>query len=85
VSNLIKKKGFSINNIDVTVVMEMPKLAPYSEQIVSNIAGVLNISGDSVNLKAKTNEGMGFVGRNEGVAVFVTAMLTERKKDAYKA
>ncbi|MBN1470477.1 MAG: 2-C-methyl-D-erythritol 2,4-cyclodiphosphate synthase, partial [Syntrophaceae bacterium] len=85
VSNLIKKKDFSINNIDVTVLMETPKLAPYSEQIVSNIARVLNISEDCVNLKAKTNEGMGFVGRNEGVAVFATATLTERKKDASKA
>lgn len=85
VCNLIKKKGFSINNIDVTVVMETPKLAPYSEQIVSNIARVLNIAENCVNLKAKTNEGMGFVGRNEGVAVFATATLTERKKDASKA
>jgi 2-C-methyl-D-erythritol 4-phosphate cytidylyltransferase/2-C-methyl-D-erythritol 2,4-cyclodiphosphate synthase len=85
VSNIIKKKGFSINNIDVTVIMETPKLAPYSEQIVSNMARVLNISENCVNLKAKTNEGMGFVGRNEGVAVFATAMLTKRKKNASKA
>jgi 2-C-methyl-D-erythritol 4-phosphate cytidylyltransferase / 2-C-methyl-D-erythritol 2,4-cyclodiphosphate synthase len=85
VSKLIKAKGFSINNIDVTVVMEMPKLAPYAAEMVSNIAHFLNINDDCVNIKAKTNEGMGFIGRNEGVAVFVAAMLTERKSNGSKA
>ncbi len=85
VFKLIKKKGYRISNIDVTVIMEMPRLAPYAEQMVSNIAGVLDIACENVNIKAKTNEGMGFVGRNEGVAVFATATLTERKKDASKA
>ncbi len=78
VSQLIRKKGYRISNIDVTVIMEMPRLAPYAEQMAANIAGALEIARDSVNIKAKTNEGMGFVGRNEGVAVFATAILTER-------
>jgi 2-C-methyl-D-erythritol 4-phosphate cytidylyltransferase/2-C-methyl-D-erythritol 2,4-cyclodiphosphate synthase len=82
---LIKAKGFSINNVDVTVVMETPKLAPYAAKIASNIARVLKIDEDSVNIKAKTNEGMGFVGRNEGVAVFAVATVMERKKDGSKA
>lgn len=85
VSKLIEAKGFSINNIDVTVVMEMPKLAPYAAKMVSNIARVLNIPDNCVNIKAKTNEGMGFIGRNEGVAVFATVMLTERKNNGNKA
>jgi 2-C-methyl-D-erythritol 4-phosphate cytidylyltransferase / 2-C-methyl-D-erythritol 2,4-cyclodiphosphate synthase len=82
---LIKAKGFSINNIDVTVVMETPTLAPYASGMVSNIARALKIDEDSVNIKAKTNEGMGFVGRNEGVAVFAVATVMERKKDGSKA
>jgi len=81
VRKLIRKKGFSINNIDVTIVMEMPKLAPFADRMIANIADVLKMSGDSVNIKAKTNEGMGFIGRNEGVAVFATAILAERKKN----
>jgi 2-C-methyl-D-erythritol 4-phosphate cytidylyltransferase/2-C-methyl-D-erythritol 2,4-cyclodiphosphate synthase len=85
VCKLIKKKGYRISNIDVTVIMEMPRLAPYAEQMVSNIVGVLDIARENVNIKAKTNEGMGFVGRNEGAAVFATAMLTERKKDGFNA
>lgn len=80
VKKIIEKKGFVINNIDATVVMEMPKLAPYAERMIANIAGVLKIPETCVNIKAKTNEGMGFTGRSEGVAVFATAAVTERKK-----
>jgi|SRR5208283_1724429 2-C-methyl-D-erythritol 4-phosphate cytidylyltransferase/2-C-methyl-D-erythritol 2,4-cyclodiphosphate synthase len=85
VKKLIKAKGFSINNIDATVVMETPKLAPYAGEMVSNIASVLNIAKTAVNIKAKTNEGMGFTGRNEGIAVFATTAVTERKNDGSKA
>jgi 2-C-methyl-D-erythritol 4-phosphate cytidylyltransferase / 2-C-methyl-D-erythritol 2,4-cyclodiphosphate synthase len=85
VKKIIEAKGFSINNIDATVVMEMPKLAPYAAQMISNIALALDIAEASVNIKAKTNEGMGFTGRNEGVAAFAIAMVTERKNDGFKA
>jgi 2-C-methyl-D-erythritol 4-phosphate cytidylyltransferase/2-C-methyl-D-erythritol 2,4-cyclodiphosphate synthase len=85
VKKLIEAKGFSINNIDATVVMEMPKLAPYAGEMVSNIASALNIARTAVNIKAKTNEGMGFAGRNEGIAVFAIAAVTERKNDGSKA
>jgi 2-C-methyl-D-erythritol 4-phosphate cytidylyltransferase / 2-C-methyl-D-erythritol 2,4-cyclodiphosphate synthase len=85
VNKIIKAKGFSINNIDATVVMEQPKLAPYAAKMVSNIARVLKIHENFINIKAKTNEGMGFTGRNEGVAVFTTAAVTERKNDGSKA
>ena len=85
VKKLIEAKGFSINNIDATVVMEMPKLAPYAGEMVSNIASALNIAKTAVNIKAKTNEGMGFAGGNEGIAVFAIAAVTERKNDGSKA
>lgn len=77
VKTLIASKGFSIINIDATVVMEAPKLAPHADKMIANIAGVLKISKDHVNIKAKTNEGMGFTGRSEGVAVFAVAALSE--------
>jgi 2-C-methyl-D-erythritol 4-phosphate cytidylyltransferase/2-C-methyl-D-erythritol 2,4-cyclodiphosphate synthase len=79
VRKIIEEKGFSINNIDATVVMEKPKLAPYVAQMMSNIARTLEIAETAVNIKAKTNEGMGFVGRNEGVAVFAVATIIKRK------
>ena len=82
---IIEARGFSINNVDATVVMEMPKLVPYAAQMVSNIALALDIAETSVNIKAKTNEGMGFTGRNEGVAAFTTATVTEREDDGSKA
>ena len=85
VKKIIEVKGFSINNVDATVVMEMPRLAPYAAQMISNIARVLDIAETCVNVKAKTNEGMGFIGQNEGVAVFATATLSERKEDGFKA
>jgi 2-C-methyl-D-erythritol 4-phosphate cytidylyltransferase/2-C-methyl-D-erythritol 2,4-cyclodiphosphate synthase len=85
VKKIIESNGFSINNVDATVVMEMPRLAPYAAQMVSNIALALDITETSVNIKAKTNEGMGFIGKNEGVAAFATATVTERKNDGSKA
>lgn len=80
VNTIIRQEGFSINNVDATVVMERPRLAPYIDKMVSNIARVLRMPEEGVSIKAKTNEGMGFVGREEGVAVYAIAALTERKK-----
>ncbi len=79
VKKLIEEKGFSINNVDATVIMEKPKLAPYATQMVSNIARTLEITETAVNIKAKTNEGLGFVGQDEGMAVFAVATIIKKK------
>jgi 2-C-methyl-D-erythritol 4-phosphate cytidylyltransferase/2-C-methyl-D-erythritol 2,4-cyclodiphosphate synthase len=81
VKQIIEAKGLSINNIDVTVIIEKPKLASYAAMMASNIARTLNISETVVNIKAKTNEGMGFVGRQEGIAVLAIASGVERIKN----
>jgi 2-C-methyl-D-erythritol 2,4-cyclodiphosphate synthase len=73
------KMGFEVNNIDATVILERPKLMDYMHEMALNISNALNISVESVNVKAKTNEGMGFVGRDEGMAAF--AVVTIREKD----
>ncbi len=78
VKKIIEAKGMVISNIDITVMMEKPRLAPYANTMVSNIAEVLKIPETAVNIKAKTNEGMGFVGRQEGVAVIAIANGVER-------
>ena len=77
VNKLIKAEGFAVNNIDATVIMEKPKLMPFVEQIVTGIAGVLKTRETDINIKAKTNEGMGFVGRNEGVAAYAVATVVK--------
>ena len=84
VKKILDGKGFRIENIDATVILEVPRLAPYADAIVANIASVLNISEECVNIKAKTNEGMGFTGRREGVAVFAVASLAERMRNGAK-
>lgn len=81
VRQIIMTKGLSVNNIDITIMMEKPKLAPYAGAMASNIAGTLHIPETAVNIKAKTNEGMGFVGREEGVAVLAIATGVERIKN----
>ena len=68
-----------INNVDATVLAEAPRLGPYRNRMRAKIARVLKISIERVNVKAKTNEGMGFVGRREGMAVFTAASLNEKK------
>jgi 2-C-methyl-D-erythritol 4-phosphate cytidylyltransferase/2-C-methyl-D-erythritol 2,4-cyclodiphosphate synthase len=79
VAKMISAKKLSINNIDATIVMEKPKLAPFADRIIANIAAILNLTPANVSIKAKTNEGMGFVGRNEGVAVFAVATAVKEE------
>ena len=74
------EKGFVVNNIDSTVILERPKLMVYINDMKLNISNVLNISVEMVNVKAKTNEGMGFLGREEGVAAFAVATIIEKDR-----
>ncbi len=69
------EQGFAIGNVDATVVLERPKLAPYREQIRATLAAALELPEDAVNVKATTGERMGFVGRGEGVAAMAIATL----------
>lgn len=66
---LLEKKKGSINNVDITVICEKPRLGIYREKIRSNLSNILDISEDRINIKATTTEKMGFTGRGEGIAV----------------
>ncbi|PKN38301.1 MAG: bifunctional 2-C-methyl-D-erythritol 4-phosphate cytidylyltransferase/2-C-methyl-D-erythritol 2,4-cyclodiphosphate synthase [Deltaproteobacteria bacterium HGW-Deltaproteobacteria-2] len=77
VRNVITAKGFTINNIDATIIMEKPKVTSFIDKMITNIAKVLKIPADDINIKAKTNEGMGFVGRGEGIAVSAVVTLNK--------
>ncbi len=72
---LVKDGGYNIINIDATVLLEKPKLSIYKHSIRNNIAKLCEIESDKVNIKAKTNEKMGFTGRSEGIAVFCICQI----------
>jgi 2-C-methyl-D-erythritol 2,4-cyclodiphosphate synthase len=71
----VRAAGLELVNVDCTVVMETPKLAPHRQAIRARLAEVLGLELARVNVKASTGEGMGFVGRGEGVAALATAGL----------
>ena len=74
---LLKEKGFGVGNVDVTVVAQRPKLAPYIPQMRATLSACLGISEDRVNVKATTEEGLGFTGAGEGIAAHAVCLLTE--------
>jgi len=74
----ISKKGLSIDWIDSIIIIEKPKIAPYIEAMKLNLSTVLSISKDRINIKAKTNEGMGFIGRGEGIVAQAVCLLIEK-------
>lgn len=75
---LARERGYSVGNIDATVVAEKPKLRPYIDTIRAEIAEESDISVDRVSVKATTSERLGFVGRQEGMAVMATVLLVGR-------
>jgi len=74
----IAERGYSVANVDLTIVAQKPRLAPYIEKMRETIAGDLDIPHEAVNVKATTTEGMGFEGRGEGISAYAVALL--RKK-----
>ena len=68
VREMIKDEKFSVNNIDAVIIAQRPKLAPYISEMEEVIAKTLEVEEDRINIKATTTEGLGFVGREEGIA-----------------
>lgn len=75
VAERLKEEGFSVGNIDATIMAQKPKLAPYKEKMKNNIAEALGIPLGSINLKATTTEKLGFVGREEGIAAEAVCII----------
>lgn len=71
---MMKEKGFEVSWIDSTIIAERPKLLPFIEEMKENLAKA-GISADLINIKATTNEGMGFIGRGEGIAAQALCLL----------
>jgi 2-C-methyl-D-erythritol 2,4-cyclodiphosphate synthase len=71
-------KGYRVRHVDTVIIAEEPKLAVHFESIRSNVAQLLGVSTEDVGVKAKTTEGMGFVGRREGIAAQAIALVSKR-------
>lgn len=73
--NAIKEKGYRVVNIDSTLCLQSPKIKPYIAHMQATIAAILELETDAVSVKATTTEQMGFVGREEGLVAYATALL----------
>jgi 2-C-methyl-D-erythritol 2,4-cyclodiphosphate synthase len=71
----VRKAGYAIVNVDATIVVERPKLAPYIAQMRENVAGRLGLDVGRVSVKAKTSEGMGYTGDGSGIAAYAVALI----------
>ena len=76
VMKMLRSKGFSVGNIDATVLAQKPKLAPHIPQMRENIARIVGVDAGLVNIKATTEEGLGFTGTEQGIAAHAVALLT---------
>ncbi len=74
--DLISAAGYSIMNIDTTIIAQAPKMAPHAAAIKANIAADLGLAPGAINIKAKTTEQLGFTGRGEGIAAEAIALLS---------
>ena len=77
VAEKVKAAGYRVSNIDVTMIAQRPKLMPHLPQMVMNIAGAVGIAPDRVNVKATTEEKLGFTGSGEGMACHAVCLLEE--------
>lgn len=77
VAKAVKEKGFTVGNVDATVIAQRPKLANYIPTMRENLAGRMEIPPDRVNVKATTEEGLGFSGAGEGMAAHAVCLLEE--------
>ena len=75
VGRLMVERGFAVVNIDAALLAQAPKIAPYKERMAENIAGALGIESERVNVKATTEEGLGFTGDGSGMAAHAVVLL----------
>ena len=77
VVNLISEKGYTIGNVDVSLVLEKPKIKPYIDEMINTLAPILKVELDDISIKATTNEKMGYVGREEGIAAYAVCLISK--------
>lgn len=77
VVELLHKRGWRVNNIDCTLILEQPKMKPYIDEMTQQLSRLLDLDPDRCSIKAKTNEKMGFTGHGEGIAATVVASIIQ--------
>ncbi len=77
---LLEEKGYQVGNVDATILAQKPKLAPYIEKMRDNLAARMKVEPDQVNVKATTEEKLGFTGAEEGIAAHAVALLSLKRK-----
>ncbi len=82
VAKMVEKQGFTLENADITILAQRPKLKDYIPAMRQNIARVLRTDPCRISVKATTEEGLGFTGSGDGIAAHCVCLLTENKKDA---
>jgi len=80
VARLLKERGLKTANVDATIIAQAPKMGPHIPAMRANLASDLGIAADAVNVKAKTTEKLGFVGRGEGIAAEAVALVEQAEK-----
>lgn len=75
---MVRDRGYEIGNVDVTIVLQQPKLNPHIEAMKECLSGVMNIDVDQISIKATTSEHMGFVGREEGILALAVALIYKK-------
>ena len=79
VCEMISEKGYKVGNIDATVIAQAPKLAPYIEEMICNIAECTGVENDCVNVKATTEERLGFTGSGDGISAHAVCLITSKE------
>ena len=75
VKHLLSEAGYTVGNVDVTIVAQAPKMLPHIPAMIENVASDLDVDIDCVSVKATTTERLGFTGRGEGIAAYATALI----------
>lgn len=76
----LNKKNYKVNNVDMTIIAEFPKIAPFTDKMKTIIAKTLKLNKNRIGIKATTNEKLGFIGRGEGIAAMAVASLSKTKR-----
>lgn len=79
VTRMLEERGYIISNIDATIIAQRPKMAPHIEQMRRNISLAVNLDIDCINIKATTEEGLGFTGNGEGISAHAVCLIDKRK------
>jgi len=77
VTSLLRQSGWRVNNADVTIIAQKPKMAPYRDAMKNNLSAVLDLPANAINVKATTTEKLGFTGRGEGIAAEAVVTIVE--------